>query len=164
MRRRFHHSSLLGTAFTVALVGVVGCGSGPDPQEPLCNTPALGFVQLLYPIPNSTAKSGTAIVVYGIAQPFPSSSTVSGTGPFPISLTDGSESVATSPTTLPSPLPSPIATLGWPRGQKSEIYTVSFPALDPGAAYSVVATEPAYSCTIAKVENATTTIGSFKTQ
>lgn len=145
------------------LYALAACGGG-DPPSGVCNTPAMGIVQLLYPVPKSSnVPADPAVAIYGIAQPFPNSGRINGLGPFPITLSADGAQVQAQPTSLPSPLPSPMATPAWAADQQSEVYAVSLGPLTAGTTYSVTATVPMYVCGTPDVQNGSQSIGSFVT-
>jgi hypothetical protein len=166
--------SVLRVRATILLLvagGIAGCGGATDPPgtpTPVCKTPVEGIVQMLYPIPGSVSVADSGgVVIYGIADPFPSSSTVSGTGPFPITIANAAGgAVAVQQTPLPSPLPSPMATPKWPSDQPNQVYAVWYSALNAKTSYSVTASVPGYTCSSAGggIQNGNWTLGSFTTQ
>ena len=161
---KFTHTFTNIFAIIVVAVAIAACGGSNPAPLGVCNTPVQGSIQLLYPIPNSTAlPTSLGVAIYSITQ-FPSSNDINGTGPFPITLTTTGTTVATEPTALPSPLPSPMATPASSSGLQSEVYAVSFGALTAGSTYSAIATVPTYVCGVPNVKDLPRSIGSFTTQ
>jgi hypothetical protein len=133
--------------------------SGSQPQGPPSCPGSFYYpnVQLIYPIPGSTAlPAGLTTLLYGSS---PIAGLTRSTVPIQLRIGAGVR-LATTGIPLPNPTPSPVAT---PATPDTTIAAVALPRLSAATTYQVYATQYQGGCNVPSGKTIQTNIGTFTT-